>query len=96
MTTTFLIVTVVMLVSMCVLHILASLVFHDNLSKILNFVNIGLHILLMIPMMLAGFEIGTAVVLYMVSAFVYSLVSTVSYAIEKRRREREESEVSEV
>jgi len=96
MTATFLIVTVVMLVLMCVLHILTSLVFHGKLSKILNFVNIGLHILLMIPMMLAGFEIGTAVVLYMVSVFVYSLVSFVSYAIEKRRCARKESEVDEV
>lgn len=78
---------------MCVLHLLSALVLKGIVAKILNLVNIVLHIALMVPMMLAGFDISLAVMLYMVSVFCYSLSSYIRYALDERKRRKEAEEV---
>ena len=63
------------------LHI-ASAIVRGKLSKLLNYVNLALHIIFLIPMMTLGLTIEDAVLMYMISVFVYTL----SQALVYRRR----------
>ena len=52
------------------LHI-ASAIVRGKLSKLLNYVNLALHIIFLIPMMTLGLTIEDAVLMYMISVFVF-------------------------
>ena len=60
------------------LHI-ASLLISEKLGKILTFVNIGLHILLLPLLLLQKFTIEEGVLCYMISIFAYTLASYIVY-----------------
>ncbi|MBQ2737592.1 MAG: hypothetical protein IJF38_02800 [Clostridia bacterium] len=63
------------------LHV-ASAIVRGRLSRLLNYVNLALHIIFLIPMMTLGLTIEDAVLMYMISVFVYTL----SQALVYRRR----------
>jgi len=54
------------------LHIITCIL-ESRISKILKYVNIALHIGLIFPMIFGGMPIDEAVLLYMISIFVYTL-----------------------
>ena len=60
------------------LHI-ASLLVSEKVGKILTYVNIGLHILLLPLLLLQKFTIEEGVLCYMISVFAYTLASYIVY-----------------
>ena len=60
------------------LHI-ASLLVKEKLGKILTYVNIGLHILLLPLLLIQKFTIEEGVLVYMISIFAYTLASYIVY-----------------
>ena len=65
---------------MLIIHVLSSIL-RDRISKILNYVNLCLHILLILPLILGGVPIDEAVMLYMLSVLVYTLTRFISGSI---------------
>jgi hypothetical protein len=64
----------------------AAAVFTDGrISAILGYVNIGLHLLLFIPMLDAKFHIEEAVLAYLISFFAYTLLSLVEYKMREKK-----------
>ena len=63
------------------LHI-ASLLVSEKLGKMLTYVNIGLHILLLPLLLIEKFTIEEGVLVYMISIFAYTLAS---YMVYKKR-----------
>ena len=78
----------VMLGAACALHLLSAIL-KENIAKILQYVNVALHIFAFCVLMLAEVKIETAVLFYMASTFFAALVSYVGFEIEKRRGEGE-------
>ena len=62
------------------LHI-ASLLVKEKLGKILTYVNIGLHILLLPLLLIQKFTIEEGVLVYMISIFAYTLASYIVYKV---------------
>ena len=60
------------------LHI-ASLLVSEKLGKMLTYVNIGLHILLLPLLLIQKFTIEEGVLVYMISIFAYTLASYIVY-----------------
>ena len=56
-----------------------------RISEILGYVNIGLHLLLFIPMLDAKFHIEEAVLVYLISFFAYTLLSVIEYRAQEKR-----------
>ena len=71
-------VILLMLALLIGLHI-ASLLVSEKLGKILTYVNIGLHILLLPLLLLQKFTIEEGVLTYMISIFAYTLASFIVY-----------------
>ena len=71
------------------LHIGTQLIY-GIFTKILTFVNIALHIALIIPLLLDGVPIEEAVLAYMISVFTYTLSSFVSHTVSVRRAGKEQ------
>lgn len=67
----------------------AAIFTKGKVSKIIAYVNIGLHLLLFIPMLNAKFHIEEAVLTYLISFFFYTLISLVEYKAAQKRAERE-------
>ena len=64
------------------LHVV-SLFVSEKIAKILTYVNIGLHILTLLPLLYFKFTIEDGVLVYMISLFAYTLASVIAY--EKRK-----------
>lgn len=75
----------------------AAAIFTDGrISAILGYVNIGLHLLLFIPMLDAKFHIEESVLAYLISFFAYTLLSLVEYKMrEKKAHTETEPEASD-
>ena len=73
-------VILLMLALLIGLHI-ASLLASEKLGKILTYVNIGLHILLLPLLLLQKFTIEEGVLTYMISIFAYTLASYIVYKV---------------
>ena len=71
-------VILLMLALLIGLHI-ASLLVSEKLGKILTYVNIGLHILLLPLLLIQKFTIEEGVLTYMISIFAYTLASYIVY-----------------
>ncbi len=54
------------------------------IAKISICVNIALHILVMIPMLVNKFTIEEAVLVYMISVFVYTLMAFIRYKLDEK------------
>ncbi len=78
------------LLLLILLHIV-SLVARGKTAKIINFVNIFLHIALFIPMLNNRFEIEEAVLVYMISIFFYTLFAVIGYRRQCRRERKIEA-----
>ena len=59
-----------------------------NVAKVFGFVNIGLHILMFIPMLNAHFYIEEAVLVYLVSFLAYTFLAVISYRRAAKRAEK--------
>ena len=92
MTTTLTVISAISLAVMCILHAVCSFIPNEMIAKILTFVNIALHIALILPMVIAGFNISLAVLFYMISVFCYALCSYIRYAIDCRFKREEADE----
>ena len=73
-------VILLMLALLIGLHI-ASLLVSEKLGKILTYVNIGLHILLLPLLLIQKFTIEEGVLTYMISIFAYTLASYIVYKV---------------
>ena len=56
-----------------------------KISVIIGYVNIGLHLLLFVPMLNAKFHIEEAVLVYLISFFAYTLLSLAEYETAKKK-----------
>ena len=65
------------------LHITAA-IFNGKVSKIINIVNITLHIALIFPLLICKIPIDEAVLLYMISTLAYTLARYIKSSLEKR------------
>ncbi len=68
------------LIAFITIHIVSELV-SDFIAKILTYVNIGLHTLLIIPMLNRGISIEEAVLVYMISLFAYTLTGAIGHML---------------
>ena len=93
MTDTYVIVSAAMLAAACILHFFTCFVFSGIVAKILGYVNVALHIALILPLLLANLDISVAVLFYMISVFVYSFLSYISARLAARRALKEDTEV---
>ena len=78
-----------MLVILCVeisLHIAACFT-QDKISKILCYVNIALHSLMVLPLMMYGFDLDESVLLYLISATVMVASRFVKLKALERRKD---------
>ena len=87
MQTLFTVLSIILSVNIVALHVL-SVIFSDKISKIINFVNIALHILLIFAMLPAGAALELVALVFMFSLLVY----VIAYAVRRRctRKEGEE------
>lgn len=92
MITTLTVISAITLAVMCILHAVCSFIPNETIAKLLTFVNIALHIALILPMVIAGFDISIAVLFYMISVFCYALCSYIGYAIDQRAKREEADE----
>ena len=83
-------VVLLFLLLLILLHIV-SLVARGKTAKIINFVNIFLHIALFIPMLNSRFSIEEAVLVYMISIFFYTLFAVIGYRRQCRYEKRIEA-----
>ena len=82
------------MIAMCVIH-LAVNILPGIVAKILNYLNIGLHLATLVQLMYYRAEVDEALLLYMISMLVYTAVAYVKYYILRAvsaRRDREEAE----
>ena len=80
------------LIAMCAIHIAVSFL-PSLIAKILNYVNLGLHIATLVLLMYYRADVDEALLLYMVSIFVYSVNAAVRYKIGSKRKNKEEESV---
>ena len=92
MITTLTVISAITLAVMCILHAVCSFIPNETIAKLLTFVNIALHIALILPMVIAGFDISIAVLFYMISVFCYALCSYIRYAVDCRAKREEADE----
>ncbi len=52
-----------------------------KLSRVLTYLNLAAHIVFLIPMMTLGITIEDAVLIYMISVFVYTLMQAITYRV---------------
>ena len=74
------------------LHIASSFT-PGIVSKILNYVNIALHLASLVLLMWQKCEVDETLLFYIISIFVYTVIAFVRYEIGARRAKREEAEV---
>ena len=79
---------VLLFLALLILLHFVSLVARGKMAKILNFVNIFLHIALFIPLLDNKFSIEEAVLVYMISLFAYTLFAVLLYRRAVKRSER--------
>ena len=70
-----------------ILHFV-SLVARGKTATIFSYVNIFLHILLFVPMLANKFSIEEAVLVYMISFFMYTLFGVIDHRISVRKKEK--------
>ena len=80
------------LIAVCVLHILANFL-PGILAKIVNYVNIGLHIASLGLLMWQRCNVDESLLFFMISIFVYTLVAFVYYEVSKCMKTGKEEEV---
>ena len=73
------------------LHIYSAAAGWNILSKCVNFLNIALHILFIIPLAILNFSTEEGALLYMISAFFYILPHGIKYFHSEKRRLRKEA-----
>ena len=74
-----------------IMHVIAVFA-KEKCAKIFSYVNIGLHIYMIVPLLTNHFEIKEAVLVYMISFFIYTLLSLLEY----RRKEKKQFEVYKI
>ena len=67
-----------------VLHA-AAVILRGALGKVISYINILLHVAMLLPLSYYKIAIEEAVLVYLVSIFSYTLISTVHYGITVRR-----------
>ena len=65
-------VSLALLCTLILLHVVTA-IFNGKISKILGYVNIALHIIMILTLLYDGVPIDEAALLYMISVFVYTL-----------------------
>ena len=70
---------------MMLLHIIGA-IFDGKIGKIPNYVNIALHIALIIPLIIDGVPVDEAVLLYMISVLVHTTARLVSAQVRGGKR----------
>ena len=65
-------VSLALLCTLILLHVVTA-IFNGKISKILRYVNIALHIIMILTLLYDGVPIDEAALLYMISVFVYTL-----------------------
>ncbi len=68
------------------LHLLSTL-FEGIVSKVLTYINISLHVFLVIPLLIYDFSFEEGVLVYMISITFYTLFGFIRYLYEKKQRE---------
>ena len=68
-----------------VMHIICSFVssIGKNRQKLLEYVNIAFHILMLVPLFLLGLSIEIAVLFFMASVFIHTLFGAISYKLKR-------------
>jgi len=79
-------IVLIALAAIIAIHAIAALV-RDCASRILTYINIVLHLLLLIPLILYKFKLEEAVLVYMISVFAYTLISYIKYLLFERKAE---------
>ena len=69
----------------CVIHILSAIA-NGRIVKILKYVNIGLHILLVFPLIWLGVQMDEALLIYMISALIYIVFALIEYKINEAKK----------
>jgi hypothetical protein len=78
-----------LLALLIVLHIVGAFV-KEPFARILNYLNIGLHLLMLAPFILYKFTIEEAVLVYMISVFAYTAVAFLKFNIGDRLTKKEQ------
>lgn len=73
-------IVLVALAAIIAIHVIAALA-GSFASRILTYINIVLHLLILIPLVLYKFKIEEAVLVYMISVFAYTLINYIKYRI---------------
>ena len=73
----------IILTVICVLHF-TVFVLPDLYSKIVGFVNIGLHISILFPLIFLDTKIQDVTLAYMISLFAYVLFALIFYKLRRR------------
>ena len=69
----------------CLVHILGTFT-NGKCAKTLRYVNIGLHIILILPLVWVGVQLEEALLIYMISAIVYMVAALVEYKVGVKKR----------
>ena len=80
--------SLILLGTVVLIHIATQLV-DGILAKILTFVNIALHIAIIIPLLLDSVPIEEALLVYMISLFSYTLFSYFRHIVAVKKEGRE-------
>lgn len=82
--------TPVVLIFLCVLILLhaISVVTKGTIAKTTNYVNIILHIAMFVLMLNNKFDIDEAVLVYMISLFMYTFFAVTAYRVAQRRKRK--------
>lgn len=82
-------VVLALLALLIALHIVGAFV-KEPFARALNYFNIGLHLLMLAPLILYKFTIEEAVLVYMISVFAYTAVGFLKFNIAGRLAKKEE------
>lgn len=80
--------SLILLGTVVLIHIATQFV-DGILAKILTFVNIALHIAIIIPLLLDSVPIEEALLVYMISIFSYTLFSYLNHIVAVKKEGRE-------
>ncbi len=72
----------------CIILHVAAVCTPERASRILNYVNIGLHVVLVAVLAISGLTIEESVLAYLISLFVYTSASAIRYKLDAQRTAR--------
>ena len=72
----------------CIILHVAAVCIPERASRILNYVNIGLHVVLVAVLAISGLTIEESVLAYLISLFVYTSASAIRYKLDAQRKAR--------